>query len=177
VQVTVSCNFRGREASASRHMHRPHSVNTTTWICISIDLNLLTGFLSFPTANISGNNGLKDQVMALYWVRRNIAQFGGDPNNVTIFGASAGGASVHYHMLSPMSQGQFQFYVKYVTKNLNSVTAIPDCKRRYTPFRIIPSCHLSKRNSPQRMGLQWTRDKPQLFLRFGRVTRLQLHRL
>lgn len=49
--------------------------------------------------------GLKDQNMALKWVQRNIGKFGGDPNCVTIFGESAGGVSVHFHMLSPMSQG------------------------------------------------------------------------
>jgi len=64
------------------------------------------GFLSTGDAVIPGNNGLKDQAMALRWVQQNIAQFGGDPDNVTIFGESAGGASVHYHMLSPMSEGK-----------------------------------------------------------------------
>jgi len=63
------------------------------------------GFLTLPEARIHGNNGMKDQVMALRWVQKNIAQFGGDPNRVTIFGQSAGGASVHYHLLSPMSKG------------------------------------------------------------------------
>jgi carboxylesterase type B len=44
--------------------------------------------------------------MALRWVQQNIAQFGGDPDNVTIFGESAGAACVHYHILSPMSEGK-----------------------------------------------------------------------
>jgi carboxylesterase type B len=63
------------------------------------------GFLGTEDAETSSNNGLKDQVMALRWVQKNIQQFGGDPENVTIFGCSAGGASVHYHLLSPMSAG------------------------------------------------------------------------
>jgi carboxylesterase type B len=61
--------------------------------------------LSLENEEVPGNAGLKDQVMALRWVQQNIAQFGGDPGNVTIFGQSAGGASVQYHMLSPMSKG------------------------------------------------------------------------
>ncbi|XP_067005845.2 esterase E4 [Anabrus simplex] len=65
------------------------------------------GFLSTGDAVCPGNNGLKDQVAALRWVQENIAVFGGNPNSVTIFGESAGGASVHYHMMSPMSKGLF----------------------------------------------------------------------
>jgi carboxylesterase type B len=50
---------------------------------------------------------MKDQVEALRWVQKNIIYFNGDPNQVTIFGGSAGGASVGFHMLSPMSKGLF----------------------------------------------------------------------
>ncbi|EDS32204.1 juvenile hormone esterase [Culex quinquefasciatus] len=65
------------------------------------------GFLSTGDEVAPGNFGLKDQVMALRWVKHNIAYFGGNPDLVTIFGQSAGGASVHMHMISPMSDGLF----------------------------------------------------------------------
>jgi para-nitrobenzyl esterase len=55
----------------------------------------------------SGNYGLMDQQEALRWVRRNIVAFRGDPDNVTIFGESAGGLSVHAHLISPRSKGLF----------------------------------------------------------------------
>lgn len=57
---------------------------------------------------VPGNMGLKDQNMALKWVHNNIQKFGGNPKDVTIMGASAGGASVQYHYLSKLSAGLFQ---------------------------------------------------------------------
>ncbi|XP_060526015.1 venom carboxylesterase-6-like [Cylas formicarius] len=66
------------------------------------------GFLSTGDGVIPGNAGLKDQLLALKWVQSNIAAFGGDPNQVTIFGQSAGAASVAYHLVSPQSAGLFK---------------------------------------------------------------------
>ena len=85
------------------------------------------GFLYLPEAGCHGNAGLEDQVcssslwivtwnsleylpgklLAMKWVQENIHDFGGDPNNVTIFGESAGGASVHIHTLSKASKKYF----------------------------------------------------------------------
>lgn len=65
------------------------------------------GFLSTGTEEAPGNNGLKDQVVLLRWVQQNIAQFGGDPNQVTLIGHGAGAISVSLHMVSPMSRDLF----------------------------------------------------------------------
>jgi para-nitrobenzyl esterase len=71
------------------------------------------GFLVHPALsaesrrNISGNYGLLDQILALRWVNRNIASFGGDAANVTIAGESAGGLSVMYLMAAPEANGLF----------------------------------------------------------------------
>ncbi|NXF76757.1 CEL lipase, partial [Sclerurus mexicanus] len=66
------------------------------------------GFLSTGDENLPGNYGLKDQHMAIAWVKRNIKAFGGDPENITIFGESAGAASVSLQTLSPKNKGLFK---------------------------------------------------------------------
>src|SRR5262249_48805903 len=71
------------------------------------------GFLAHPAlaaespTGASGNYGLMDQHAALRWVHRNIRAFGGDPDNVTIFGQSAGALSVHSQLASPLAAGLF----------------------------------------------------------------------
>lgn len=64
------------------------------------------GFLSSGDDASPGNYAFKDQVAALRWVKENIESFGGDSSRITIFGQSAGGGSVHLHILSPLSTGR-----------------------------------------------------------------------
>ncbi|XP_066251788.1 juvenile hormone esterase-like [Euwallacea similis] len=66
------------------------------------------GFLSTEDSIVPGNAALKDQLAALIWTKKNIAFFGGNPMDITIFGGSAGAISVGYHIISPMSRNLFQ---------------------------------------------------------------------
>ncbi len=83
---------------------------------VVVNFNYRLGALGFLTSqafdaespyHISGNYGIEDQQAVIRWVHRNIAAFGGDPNNVTIFGESGGGISVEHHMVSPLVAGLF----------------------------------------------------------------------
>ncbi len=82
---------------------------------IGVTLNYRLGPLGFAAlpelkeeAGFTGNYGLYDQLEALKWVKRNISAFGGDPENITLMGQSAGAMSVQQHCLSPLSEGLFQ---------------------------------------------------------------------
>lgn len=95
---------------ASRDFYGPDYFMAKDVVIVSINYRLGPfGFLSFndPKLNIPGNAGLKDQILGLKWVKENIHLFGGDPDNVTLFGESAGGASTHLLMLSHQTNGLF----------------------------------------------------------------------
>lgn len=84
-------------------------VSTERIIVVTFNYRLAVfGFLCLGTRDVPGNAGMKDQVALLRWVKRNIASFGGNPDDITINGCSAGGASVDLLTLSPMATGLFK---------------------------------------------------------------------
>ncbi|XP_053686982.1 esterase B1-like [Sabethes cyaneus] len=93
---------------ADSSMYLPSYLLQEGVIVVTVNYRLgVLGFLCLPQAGIEGNAGLKDQRMALQWVNQNIDKFGGDPNNVTLFGASSGAIAVNFHCLSKESKKYF----------------------------------------------------------------------
>jgi para-nitrobenzyl esterase len=98
---------------------------------VIVTLNYRLGVLGWtplesldPSLAGSGNNGLRDQIEALRWVRDNIASFGGDPSNVTIFGESAGGGSVAAILASPCADGLYHKAI--VQSGAAGFTSVPN---------------------------------------------------
>ena len=121
-------------------------------ILVSINYRLgPLGYLAHPSLNkesekgVSGNYGALDQIAALQWVQRNIAQFGGDPVNVTIFGESAGATSVNALAASPLTTGLFQRAIAQSPWVTNTNFAKMKEKQRWV-------------ESAENLGLQWSKN-------------------
>ena len=102
----------------------PAAKTNTVVITINYRLGAL-GFLAHPalsavTPGGSGNYGLMDQLASLRWVRDNVASFGGDPRNVTVYGQSAGGGAVCNMLTIPSARGLFQKAIVQSSACLNA---------------------------------------------------------
>lgn len=111
-------------------------------VLVSINYRLgVFGFLAHPELSsesphgVSGNYGILDQIEALKWVKNNIAQFGGDPDNVMIFGQSAGGGSVRTLCESPLTVGLFNKAIIMSAGGLNRDLAAPTNGRVVTSMQ------------------------------------------
>ncbi|XP_030764864.1 venom carboxylesterase-6-like isoform X2 [Sitophilus oryzae] len=98
------------------------------------------GFLSTEDEVIPGNIGLKDQIKALKWVKNNIQYFGGNPDSITIFGLSAGGASVHFHYFTPESKGLFKAGFSQSGCMLNSWVLAENSKEKTEKLAALVGC-------------------------------------
>ncbi len=105
--------FTGGSASSPIYAGDALAKKGVIYVAINYRLGVF-GFLAHPDLtkesghNASGDWGFLDQVAGLQWVQRNIAAFGGDPNNVTLIGQSAGGMSINNLQVSPLAKGLFQ---------------------------------------------------------------------
>ena len=99
------------------------------------------GFLCLPElekeAGKTGNYGLYDQLVALKWVKDNIAAFGGDPENVTVMGQSAGAMSIQLHCLSPLAEGLFQRAVMCSGSGVSRLMSFASAQKHYDFWHAV----------------------------------------
>ncbi|XP_075982677.1 juvenile hormone esterase-like [Anticarsia gemmatalis] len=95
--------------SGDTDLHGPEYLVSKKVVVITFNYRLnVFGFLSLNSSEVPGNMGLRDMVTLLRWVQRNAAAFGGDPNNVTLAGQSAGAIAAHVLSMSKAAEGLFQ---------------------------------------------------------------------
>ena len=114
------------------------------------------GFFAHPALSrrsphaVSGNYGILDQIHALRWIRENIAAFGGDPDNVTIFGQSSGGASVRTLAVSPLARGLFH---KAIIQSAGGISRGRDLSLGDAESRGVTLCQEIGRDISQLLSL------------------------
>lgn len=93
--------------SKDASVHNGSAFARSGMVCVAINYRLgIDGFL--PIEGVPTNLGLRDMIFAMHWVKRNIAAFGGDPDNVTVFGESAGAMATADLVTSPLAKGLFR---------------------------------------------------------------------
>lgn len=129
------------------HVWSPHFLLDHNVVYINLNYRLgPLGFLSTGDEVVPGNNGLKDQSMALRWIKKNIKHFGGNKNSITLVGLSAGGASVTYHYISPMSNGLFNKGYAFSGVNLNPWAQTENAPSRAKQLGAALGCDTSNSN-------------------------------
>jgi para-nitrobenzyl esterase len=123
-----------RDGYAHEPNYLGHNLARRGVVVVSIQYRLgALGFLAHPALSaesergVSGNYGILDQIAALRWVRRNVAAFGGDPERITAFGESAGGADIGTLIASPLARGLFRrAVIQSGGYQLNYAKRLPD---------------------------------------------------
>ncbi|CAG9784792.1 unnamed protein product [Diatraea saccharalis] len=109
--------------NAGKHFYGPEFLVKHDIILVIINYRLgILGFTCLGIEEAPGNAGLKDQIAALRWVKKNIAAFGGDPDNITLFGESAGAASISILLLNDVTLGLFNRVILQSGSSLTSWT-------------------------------------------------------
>jgi len=116
-------------------------------VVVTINYRLgVLGFFVNEDSNIKGNFAIQDQQQSLEWVKANIKGFGGDPDKVTIFGQSAGGASMLSHMMSPASWPLFHQVVVQSAPVALPVLSNKEADKHYEVFVKDTSCHHKRKS-------------------------------
>jgi len=142
---------------------------------IGVTLNYRLGPLGFvclpqlaEEAGFTGNYGLFDQLTAIQWIKRNIASFGGNPDNITIMGQSAGAMSVQQHCLSPLSEGLFHKAVMSSGGGVNKVLTATPAEKHYAfwekamEFAGCKTLDEFRALSPEKLFEAWDLTKKEL---------------
>lgn len=120
------------------------------------------GFLYLGDEAAPGNMGLLDQNLALKWISENIDKFGGDSNNITLFGESAGAASVNFHMFSPLSSDLFQRAIMQSSTGLCHWAFSTPEKAKQKSMNIVKKLKCNKTTVKETMKCLNTLDATQL---------------
>ncbi|CAG9837941.1 unnamed protein product [Diabrotica balteata] len=150
LDVVVHIHGGAYQFGSPSYMAKPDFLMDQDIVYVTMNYRLaILGFLSTEDNVVSGNNGLKDQALALKWIKDNIKYFGGNPNSVTLTGLSAGGSSVHHHYFSPLSKGLFHrglsqsgtafspwSIVEYPLKKANEVAGHLNCSSDSTKVMV-----------------------------------------
>nr|AIY69030.1 carboxyl/choline esterase [Chilo suppressalis] len=136
-----------------RDMSTINLVNSKKVIAVNFNYRLgIPGFLCLGNKDAPGNAGMKDQVALLRWVNANIASFGGNPNDVTVTGCSAGGTSVDYLMLSKLTDGLMHKDFGYLTRKDSSGVFVVCVERDIGQERFLEDAPLNiLRNKTQKI--------------------------
>ncbi len=130
------------------------------------------GFVCLPElkeeAGFTGNYGLYDQLTAIRWVHDNIAAFGGDPDNVTIMGQSAGAMSVQQHCLSPLGKGLFHRAVMSSGGGVSKMLSASPAEKNYAfwlkcmEYAGCETLAEFRAVSPEKLFEAWNQTKKEL---------------
>ncbi|XP_043257747.1 uncharacterized protein LOC122400376 [Colletes gigas] len=144
---------------------------------IMVDMNYRVnalGFLSLGIPGATGNQGLKDQNLAMRWVQKNIAKFGGDPKRVTIMGQSAGGVSITYHIISPKSRGLFQRAIVQSGSVLSAWGYKPPNAARWSAYELAKRLNITVKSDSDLLASLKVADLGSLVKAVGTMSNSEL---
>lgn len=134
--------------TGSSEVYKPFKFLEREVIVVTFNYRLgALGFLSTLDDIAPGNFGLLDQVETLRWVQQNIGAFGGDVNQITLFGQNAGATSALYHLLSPLSKGLFQRAIAISGAPTCDVSLQKDPVKWATELGIKLDCYVASSNT------------------------------